>query len=348
MTVPIISIPSLSVPVSPENERRCSFLNILQKIIHAGSIELRACLDMLRHGIPDIMLQFGGGIGDELLLTAVAHEIRNRRPSTKIWQVSHSPELLLHNPDYTKVFSMEHWQLRYSLLLQARRQRLSYAVEIEPRRAEIPPKVHIIAELCRKAGIQGEIKVRPYLFLTDDEKKAGHLAEKQIAIQCIGDDSYTTVMRNKLWDSGRFQKVLDKIRTDSHGSIRILQLGTGGDRLLEGVTDLRGKTRLRESAAILSQSKCFIGTVGFLMHLARAVECRSVIIYGGREHSAQTGYICNENLNSYLDCSPCWVWNDCSYDRKCMEMIKEGDVLNAYERINTRQDLPLETEVVCL
>ena len=314
---------------------RCSYLNILQKIIHAGSIELRAFLDMVRHGIPDIMLQFGGGIGDELLLTTVAHELKFRNPNLKIWQVSHSSELLLHNPDYTKVFSMEHWPLRYSILMESRRKRLSYAIEIEPRKEEIPPKVHIIAELCRKANIQGEIKIRPYLFLTNEEKKTGRLAENQIAIQCIGDDSYTTVMRNKLWDYGRFQSVVNTI-SDSNIGIKIIQLGTSGDRLLDGVTDLRGKTSLRQSAAILNQCNFFIGTVGFLMHLARAVECRSVIIYGGREHSSQTGYICNENLNSYPDCSPCWLWDDCAHERKCMKMIEVEHVISAYERIQNK------------
>ena len=39
---------------------------------------------------------------------------------------------------------------------------------------------------------------------------------------------------------------------------------------------------MRESAAILSRSLAFVGQVGFLMHLARAVDCRSVIVYGAQ------------------------------------------------------------------
>ena len=54
---------------------------------------------------------------------------------------------------------------------------------------------------------------------------------------------------------------------------------------LKGALDLRGKTGLREAAAILSNSLVFIGQVGFLMHLARAVDCRSVIVYGGQRNS---------------------------------------------------------------
>jgi ADP-heptose:LPS heptosyltransferase len=318
------------------------------KVVHASAIEVRALKDILRYGMPDIMLQFGGGIGDELLLTAVARELKKRKPSLKIWQVSHSADLLLGNHYYDRVFTMEHWPLRYSALLSARRCRLAYATEKVTRKEEIPPDIHIIAELCRKAGICGEVAIRPYIFLTEAERKAGRCAQRQIAIQCIGDNSYVTVMRNKLWYTDRFQEVLDTIRMKEGSGLRILQVGKGEDTLLRGVTDLRGRTSLRETAAVLSQSECFIGTVGFLMHLARAVECRSVIIYGGREHSIQTGYICNENLNSFVECAPCWKWNDCERDRECMKAIQARDVINAFERLSDRRNVPLETESMVL
>ncbi len=321
---------------------------IPSKIVHAGGIELRAAFDVARYGLPDVMLQFGGGIGDELLLTAVARELKKREAGMKIWQVSHSVDLLKYNPDYTKIFSMDHWPLRYARFLERRRCRLAYAIEKKIRCEEIPPDIHIIAALCRNAGIKGKVSARPYLFLTEDEKISGSLAERQIAVQCIADNSYATVMRNKLWDFRKFQDVVDQIKFITGSEMQIVQIGSAHDFHLRGVIDLCGKTTLRQSAAILSQSDIFIGTVGFLMHLARAVECRSVIIYGGREHSSQTGYICNENLNTYLDCSPCWLWHDCEYDRKCMQIIRVEDVLNAYERIKGRLDHPLETEEVCL
>jgi len=335
------------MPVSPENEERYSFLNILQKIIHAGSIELRALLDVVRHGIPDIMLQFGGGIGDELLLTAVAHEIKKRKQYTTIWQVSHSPELLTNNPDYAKVFSMEHWPLRYSILMESRRRRLSYAIEIEPRKAEIPPKIHVISELCRKTGIHGEVSIKPYFFLHDDEIIQGVRATRQIAVQCIGINSYTTISRNKLWDTAKFQDVIDHLR-EIDPALTIIQVGSDRDYPLEGVMDLRGNTSIRETAGILSRSKVFIGTEGFLMHLARAVDCRSVIIYGGRVHSWQTGYICNENLNSFVKCAPCWKWDECNDDRRCMELIQPEDVVRAAVRVLDRSNEPLEVEEVQL
>jgi ADP-heptose:LPS heptosyltransferase len=120
------------------------------------------------------------------------------------------------------------------------------------------------------------------------------------------------------------------------------------DPPLKGALDLRGKTSLREAAAILSNSQLFVGLVGFLMHLARAVNCRSVVVYGGRETPDKTGYIANKNLVGVTPCSPCWEENKCDYDRECMKMISVETVVEAVmEQINHHGN-PLETEVVSL
>lgn len=318
------------------------------KITHAAKIELLAIRDILSNGWPDVMLQFGGGIGDELLLTVVAHELKRRQPRLKIWQVSHSAELLHYNPDYHKVFKKDHWPLRYALFLEKRRLRLAYATEVVPRKKEIPPTGHILAELCRRAGITGNISLRPYFYFANGERENGRLAARQISIQCCDEGAYATVMRNKLWYCDRFQEVVNRLKADQGDSLEVVQVGGNQDPPLTGVIDRRGKTTLRQTAAILANSECFIGTVGFLMHLARAVECRSVILYGGREHSAQTGYVCNENLDSFVGCAPCWLWDDCYQGRKCMDMIGAHEVCMAVERALEKHGTPFEAEVVKL
>jgi len=320
------------------------------KIPHAAKIELRSLREILRNGLPDIMLQFLGGIGDELLLTAVAHELKKRNPDLRIWQVSHSAELLYQNPDYSKVFDWNYWSLRYSKMLNGRRCHLSYSEQIVRAELEKPPARHIIAELCRKAGVKGEIAIRPYLFLTKDEKKGGRLADSQIVLHCAGEGSYENVMRNKIWPKDKFESLVRMIKEERIGGYKweIVQLGSDRDPPLAGCLDLRGKTSLRQTAAVISQSDVFIGTSGFLAHLARAVDTRSVVIYGGREHSYQSGYLCNENLNSFIECAPCWRWNGCDHDRECMKKIQATDVLNAFQRLSERRNVPLETETILI
>lgn len=325
-----------------------TILSKFGKIPHAAKIEFLAFLDIVRFGLPGVMLQFGGGIGDELLLTTVAHELKLRNPKLRIWQVSHSVVLLLDNPDYCRVLGMDHWPLRHAMFLESSRLRLAYAQEIIPKSSELPPDIHILAELCRKAGMHGDVSLRPYYFFSPGELAQGRKAKAQIAIQCCDAGTYSTVMLNKLWPKKRFQRVIEGIRNFRDVNVEVIQIGSAQDPLLENVIDLRGKTTVRETAAILANSLCFVGTVGFLMHLARAVECRSVIVYGGREHSCQTGYICNENLDSFVECSPCWLWNDCDFERRCMTMISPEDVLAAVQRVLSRQGTTLETEVAVL
>jgi hypothetical protein len=321
--------------------------NFPSKLRHAVSIELQAARNILANGFPDIMLQFLGGIGDELLLTAVAHELKKRNPAVKIWQVSHSEPLLFNNPDYQHTFNFGDWQLRYAFLLRRQRIQLSYSVEVIPAELEIPPDEHIIARLCRKAGIRGDVAIRPYLYLTKDEKLRGKISDHCIVVQNVGQSTHETFMNNKKWYPERMQEVVNLLKVQ-YPAATVVLLGGESDIALENVLDLRGKTTVRESAAILANADCFIGTSGFLKHLARAVDIRSVIIYGGREHSYQTGYTCNENLNSFVECAPCWRWNTCDYEKKCMQMISAENVINAYERMMERKDSPLEVDTVTI
>lgn len=321
-------------------------MNVFEKLGHAATIEAHTAQIILRYGLPDAMLQFGGGIGDELLLTTVAHELKKRTPAIKIWQVSHSSDILLHNPDYERIFSWVDWHLRYSRLLNRRRARLSYAVELIPMRAEVPPEEHVLKILCRKAGINGPVELRPYYFASADESKSQKINQGQIAVQCLGKESYSTVPMNKLWNTNKFQTVVDVLKNTF--KFNIVQLGLPGDPLLSGTVDLRGKTSLREAATVIRQSAFFVGMEGLLMHLARAVNRRSVAIFGGRTHSWQIGYTCNENLDSFVECAPCWKWHDCDYERKCMTMISVEHVIAAVERLIKRLDTPIETDTAII
>jgi hypothetical protein len=323
---------------------------IPRKLWQAINIESKTLMVLFKYGLPDVMPQFLGGIGDELLLTAVARELKKRKPDIRIWQVSHSPDLLKYNKDYHKVFDWGHIHLRFSNLLNGRRVHLSYSEQIIPGELEGAPPRHVIAELCRKAGISDEIEIRPYLYIDEEEKKKGRLFPQQIVLHCVGESSYENVMRNKLWPKEKFESVVRMIREKQIGGkdIEIVQVGIAGDPYIDGCVDMRGKTSLRETAAIINQAKAFIGTEGLLCHIARAVDCRSIIIYGGRVHSKQTGYACNENLDSFVPCAPCWKWNKCDRQRICMDMITAENVAEAVEKVLAKKEELLETQSVIL
>ena len=193
--------------------------------------------------------------------------------------------------------------------------------------------------MCEQAEIAGSVFIRPYMYLRKSESGEGKIAEDQIAIQSTtrGAD---TPHQNKEWLPERFQSVVDALS----GKFNFIQLGTSADPRLDNVNDLRGKTTLRQAAAILSRSRLFVGLVSGLMHLARAVDCPSVIVYGGRETPEISGYICNKNISTTPPCSPCWQRNRCSHNRVCMTEIYPDTVVAAIKEIldSRRAELAIE------
>lgn len=290
-------------------------------------------------GRPEQVIYFGQGFGDDLLCTAVARELK-KRGTGKIVMFSRHPCLFeenldiasVHNLGYPMVGRRRHWG--YGAIIP------QYSIPDPANDRDLFRNEHLIATMCRLAGLTGSVDLRAYLTLRPAEKAAGRRRENQIAIQSGG----LGQMKNKDWLPERYQAVADTL-SDRFG---LVQIGMANDPPLRGALDLRGKTTLRESAAILASSLLFIGQVGFLMHLNRAVDRRSVIVYGGRETPQVSGYPANENLVGAVPCSPCWQRNRCDYGHECMTIIETDAVLAAVHRQLARADEPLELEQASL
>jgi hypothetical protein len=277
-------------------------------------------------GLPAIGIFCNGGLGDDLMCTVVAHELK-KRGTGKIWLFTTFPELAAGNSDLIAV-PTDFRLRRLCKLLGVPCVEVGYPGK--------PPR-HIIAMMCEAAGVKGEVELRPRLMLSPDESHAGRVtARPQIALQ-TSNLSARFPIRNKLWHPERMQAVADALQDD----FDLVQLGAASDPPLQGAFDLRGKTSVRQAAAVLAQSRLFIGLTSGLMHLARAVECRSVIVYGGREHPHQSGYSANENIHWEGPCAPCWERDACDFDRRCMRDIQAGSVIAAARRQLDRYGTPL-------
>lgn len=309
------------------------------EVVRRRVSDLAKFLNHARLGFPKSFFRGSGGIGDDLMCSTVFHELR-RRGARGIAVTTQYPGLFQQNPDVDNIITpwgrprIDRW-LQKGLPFV----RLGYAEYDPDTDRDEPLTEHALARLCRQVGMQGRIGIRPYLFLTPKEKMAGCLGRAQIAIQSSG-RSAAFFMSNKEWYAERFQEVCHALRA----TCTLVQIGSNADPALEGALDLRGKTTLRECAAILANSTAFIGQVGFLMHLARAVDCRSVIVYGGRESPWQTGYTANINLVGETPCSPCWLRNRCDYEHACMKMIASDDVVDAARQQIGKMNEALEVE----
>ena len=310
-------------------------------IVQRAAAPLAGLVNRARLGFPGRFFRGNGSLGGDLATTLVFRELKKRGTRGLTFFTPHR-SLFERNPDVDKVINRPAtrtgWgELGLPLIPLGE-------TKYDPMRdADEPPTEHALIQMCRLAGVGGPVELRPYLFLTREEFAAGRIAANQVVMQTstLADSQ---PMRNKEWYPHRFQEVCSELRFDVH----VVQLGAADDPKLEGATDLRGKTTPRESAAILANSLVFIGLVGFLMHLARAVDCRSVIIYGGREKPAQTGYVANKNLYSQVRCAPCWLRNPCDFDRKCMDMIPVAQVITAAAEQISRYGTLLEIQTATL
>lgn len=293
-------------------------------------------------GTPTQAYRFPDGIGDDLMGTVILREWRSRGEQ-RLWVVTKYPELYKHNSDCAYVVGPSPNSQRMLNHLSCPVTYLSYARYNPEQDRDDPPAEHIIKILARKAGLSGQIALRPYFHLTHLEHRRGRLAPKQIAIQTSGAGSRAHML-NKEWFPNRFQQVVNALGP----AFTFVQLGDRRDPLLDGVRDLRGRTTLRESAAVLANSLAFCGIVGGLMHLARAVDCRAAIVYGGRELPSQSGYAVNENLAVNPPCSPCWFRNRCDYRHVCVDSIHADEVAAALRRQIARAGSPLPIESVSL
>jgi ADP-heptose:LPS heptosyltransferase len=269
-----------------------------------------------RYGAPSYILSFGDSLGDNLLLTILARELIIRGHKN-VWIKCDHDSLFKNNPDIKLC-------MPYKELLSTHILNLFKVKVVSPiytvydpvtERTSIPEK-HFILKMADCLNIKGPITNRPYFFLDDTELLKGKYGKKQIVIVTSTSGAIKPVT-NKEWYNDRYQQIVDNL----HKEYQFIQLGTKNDVPLTNVTNLCGKTTLRESAAILKNSVLLLSYAGFLMHLARAVDCPAVIVYGGREKPEQTGYSCFQNFYSAVECSPCWLDNICPYDKKCMQMI---------------------------
>ena len=297
-----------------------------------------ATAELVRGGRPRHVVHFyGKSLGDDLMCTAVLREMR-RRGYRSIWMMSRFPELFVGNPDVDRVVPHDQRYERYAQWMGGRSWYIHYGGHDQERDESPIPEQHIIAKMCAAAELTGEVILRPYLHLTDDERAAGQLGPRQIALHSSGLSAHSA-MQNKEWVRGRMQEVVHALRSE----FTLVQLGAASDPRLDGCIDLRGRTTPRQSASIIAGSMLSLVQVGFLMHLTRAVDRPAVVIYGGREHPWQTGYSCNTNLFTALPCAPCWRWNHCDnpVERECMQRIAVDDVVQAIRKRASRAEEPL-------
>lgn len=278
-------------------------------------------------GFPDVILCTADAYGDTLLLSVVARELAKRGMRNTAVATLHG-ELFRGNPDVSGTMHCGKARCVQLLGTLQNLKFLHYSTPTAVAHVYESPREHIAAAMCRQAGISGEVELLPRICLSKREL-AGFQSPKQILTVQSSTANAGHPIGTKEWYPERLQAVVDRFSS----TFDVVQIGMPADPLLRNVADMRGKLRIRETASLLANSRVFAGLVGFLMHLARAVNCPAAIVYGGREMPWQSGYSCNKNLYRQPACAPCWREDACPHDRQCMNEISAAMLVDAIDEL---------------
>jgi hypothetical protein len=244
-----------------------------------------------------------GGLGDELMLTAIAREARAAGQPLHI--LTAMPELWRNNSDAASVnVDLNRWlYAKRRGWIQSSITHLVYDTTSRGR--------HIAQQMAGHVAVNLRNNWRPVIA---DIASVPNSARDRIVVQnsCRGARYASTT---KEWSQSKWDELLEKLT-----QFEIIHLGTARDPALPGVIDLRGRTTLREAAGYLAGARLFIGLESGLMHVAAAVGTPSIIVYGGRTEPAQTGYPWHHHITRTPPCAPCGLNDGCPNHLICLDI----------------------------
>ncbi len=148
---------------------------------------------------------------------------------------------------------------------------------------------------------------------------------------CLEPQARFSFSMNKEWFWERWQELVSRLNAhfaEHKMDVTLVQIGMRG-RSLNGVVDLTGKTTFCEAGIVLRGAQAYVGYVGGLVHLNKAVGKKSVVLISGWEPRELAAYPDDINFYVPLACSGCGLKTPCPHGRACMDRIGVDDVFKA-------------------
>ncbi|KKN00190.1 hypothetical protein LCGC14_1140340 [marine sediment metagenome] len=260
------------------------------------------------------VLAEGPGIGDALWLTALARNLKVQCPGDNIVTVSGYPTIFDNSPDVTKAV------------------RFNEKVNGDFREIELHFNFtgHAIDGYCRQLGLKPPYIRRNFMYLDEGERYYAHSTIKEFKKVIAIQSQAGPWTRNKDW----IPEYLNEVVKHFVGlGWRFMQVGGEDSVRLKNCYDFWGS--VRQTAALMSECKLFLGPVSSGMHLASAVNIPALIIFGGREDPKVIALEGHDYIYNEVDCAPCWKIEPCG-DKKCMDEIKPSLVIKYIEEMLVR------------
>lgn len=171
-----------------------------------------------------------------------------------------------------------------------------------------------------------------HIALTRDDANMTHLIDTSYVTIHNGAD---IVRQTKCWPTDKWATVV-KYLADEKG-YKVIQLGERYEAHVPGALDMTGRTTVKQAACLIQNARFHIDSEGGLVHVARAVKTRSIVLFGPTPIQF-FGYKENINIATTGECKECWWttdmwWRECPkkypLPPKCMQNITVDQVIEA-------------------
>lgn len=277
-----------------------------------------------------IYIETFGGLGDVALLTPVFKEWQRQFPGVGITvlyaNIGHA-RVLQHNP-HIGCFRQLTWKNKwYYQFLQRIRlikvHQVKYAT-LHPSYTYSIKAAAIIAEMVGLTLQDPKLQI----WLTDKEETCARTTLSKFRNPIIIHIT-SVATTNQMWPLEYWNELVMRMP-----DYTFIQVGLPTEAMVEGAVDLRGKTNIRQSMALVKQAAGFVGVVSFLSHVTNAFGTRGVIFFGPSSKRVW-GHDNNINLSKDLPCANCIDWlqkTKCPYDKPCMRLITVKEVQEALQQ----------------
>lgn len=213
------------------------------------------------------------------------------------------------------------------------------------------------------SGNERQLSLQTATLTGEDSDLKIELADSDFSmLPLLEEKKYVTIhnasdvsRRTKAWSLDEWKDTVNYLLDDGY---KVIQIGLKFEDAIPGAIDMTGKLNIKQTAGILSKAEFHIDTESGLVHLARAVNTRSIVLFFCTPKSF-FGYSGNINIETDGPCkNKFWMtelwWRNCvkgyEYPYPCTKGIGFETVKNAVMEIeimpSMKQKAPEQIQIV--
>lgn len=288
------------------------------------------------------------GFGGDLMYSAVIREVKKKYPHSNIYLINSKFDILQkillgkifyifknkspifdNNPNINYGFVKKN-----SFVVNRFDKKLSYARNEFKDKYIFEKQKHAVSIIFESLNIESK-NINPEIFFSDRELK--YFKKK---FKFLDNIKYITIEpnvksgflgKNREWKFDNWQKLVNNFK-----DLNFIQVGNTNNFNLDNIYhNFNTKLTVRETIYIIMKSNIFLGTDSGLMHAARAVNTKSLILFHSILNTNVIAYSDNYNLTKEVPCRNCGFKEGfCPNNNICMSFSLEEVSANLTKMIN--------------